>query len=133
MKKFMRYYLTILMILSMMGNIVFAGGAGMEASNGAYDNISIIIGRVLNAASWFGYAIALGMFIYIGAKYTTSAANEKANVKQGLINYLIGAVLIACASLVADIVSGIAAGGATGTSGIAGSIIQAGKDAAGIK
>ena len=40
------------------------------------------------------------MLIYIGIKYTMSAANEKADLKRGLINFVIGAVIIAGAATI---------------------------------
>ena len=40
------------------------------------------------------------MLIYIGIKYTMSAANEKADLKKGLINFVIGAVIIAGAATI---------------------------------
>ena len=56
--------------------------------------------KVLGAIQWIGYAFAIGMLIYIGIKYTMSAANEKADLKKGLINFIIGAVIIAGASTI---------------------------------
>ena len=117
MKKFMRYYLTFMVLVTSLQSTVFADSAG---------TISGKVAQILNALAWFGYAIALGMFIYIGVKYAMSAANEKANVKQGLINYLIGAVLIASASVIANVVSTVAAGDTAGdASGMAQGIIDA--------
>ena len=50
---------------------------------------------ILGAIQFAGYAIALGMLIYVGIKYVMSSANERADVKQASINYLIGAIIIA--------------------------------------
>lgn len=123
MKKFMRYYLTFMVLVASLQRTVFATNPTTSAGT-----ISGKVSQILNALAWFGYAIALGMFIYIGIKYAMSAANEKANVKQGLINYLIGAVLIASASVIANVVSVVAAGGVAGGD-LAGAIIEAAKEA----
>ncbi len=87
---------------------------------------------IINAIAWIGYAISFGMLIFIGIKYMLSAANEKATLKQGAINYVIGGVLIACASLVADIVASVASqGSATNAGGFASQLISTAKQAAG--
>ena len=131
MKKVLSYFLTITIMLLMMNSIVFAGTPSNQEV-AAVGELRPKLAILLNAAAWFGYAISLGMFLYIGAKYTLSAASEKANVKQGLINYFIGAVLIVCASLIADVASGIATGGNGDVAGLAGQIIEVGKEAAGL-
>jgi TRAP-type C4-dicarboxylate transport system permease small subunit len=58
------------------------------------------VAQILGAIRWFGYAIALGMLLYIGIKYMMSAANEKADLKKGSINYVIGAVVVVAASTI---------------------------------
>lgn len=102
MKKFMKNYLTVLCIISMLQNAVFAGATGAIQSTAK---------NIVNFVAYVGYAVALGMLAYVAIKYMLSAANDKANLKQGLINYLIGAFLIAGASLVANTVASIAGGG----------------------
>ena len=56
------------------------------------------VGSILGAIHYVGYAIAIGMLIYIGIRYTMAAANEKADLKQMSVNYAIGAFIIAGAS-----------------------------------
>ena len=108
-KKFLSFFITLSITCSLFNNVVFAGGAPAE--------IKTSVLKIVNAVAYFGYAIAMGMFFYLGAKYLLAAANEKADVKQGSINYLIGAFLILCASGVANLFSGIAAGGGGTTAG----------------
>lgn len=123
MKKFLRVYLTVLMACAMTQSIVFATSSA--------DRIADMIPKILNAIAFVGYSVALGMLIYIGAKYTLSAANEKADLKQGVVNYTIGIIVIVCASTIANIVSAIAAGGDSSTAeGLASTIIQAATEAA---
>ena len=50
---------------------------------------------------WIGYAIAIGMLVFVGIKYVMASANEKADLKNSLIKYVIGAVLIAGAVTIA--------------------------------
>lgn len=124
MKKFMRYYLTLITVLTMLNNVVLAA-----------DSVTQIKGKlpvILNGISLIGYAVAFGMFIYIGIKYMLSAANEKAALKQGAINFIIGGILIASASVVANIVASVAAGGSVGAAdSLASELINTATGAAG--
>lgn len=65
-------------------------GKTVEIDNG-------VAGNILGAMQWIGYAIAVGMLMYIGIKYVMSAADERANLKGSLVKYVMGAVLIASA------------------------------------
>lgn len=119
-KKILSFIMTTTFICSFMNTVVFASDAPAE--------IKTAVLKIVNAVAYFGYAIAFGMLFYLGAKYTMSPANEKADVKQGSINYLIGAFLILCASGVANLFSSIAAGEGGGTT--AESIISAAESVA---
>ena len=59
--------------------------------------------NVLGYVQFFGYALAIGMLLYIGIKYMMASANEKADLKKGSINYVIGAVLVAGATFIVSI------------------------------
>ena len=102
--KILSFFMTITMVCTLANATVFAAAAEIKTS----------VVTIVNAIAYFGYAIAFGMLFYLGAKYTMASANEKADVKQGSINYLIGAFLILCASGVANLFSSIAAGGSGG-------------------
>ena len=95
MKKIMSLVLTFVLLMSM-GATVFATGItiGSPTSN----ELSKIASNSLGWVRWFGYAIAIAMLLYIGIKYMMASANEKADLKKGSINYVIGAVLVAAAS-----------------------------------
>lgn len=124
MKKFMRIYLTLVSMLPMINSCAYAAGSVDQLK----DKLPVII----NGIAWIGYAISFGMLIFIGIKYMLSAANEKATLKQGAINYVIGGVLIACASVVADIVASVASrGSAADAGGFASQLISAAKETAG--
>lgn len=105
--------------LTMLQCVAFA------TSDTAPGEISNAVNRIVGVIAWFGYAIAFGMFVYIGIKYMMASANERADVKKGAINYVIGAFLIAAAATVARMIVGIAASGSADASGLAGSIIDA--------
>ena len=54
----------------------------------------------LGTFQFIGYAVAIGMLIYIGIKYTMAAADAKADMKTTAIRYVIGAILIAGADAI---------------------------------
>lgn len=59
---------------------------------------------ILGFIQFIGYAVAIGMLIYIGIKYTMSAADERATLKGALVKYVIGAILIVAASSVVGMI-----------------------------
>jgi len=50
--------------------------------------------NLLATVQWIGYAIAVGWLMYLGIKYVMASADEKASLKNGMIKYVIGAILI---------------------------------------
>ena len=70
-----------------------------DAFKGALENpLASILGIITVIAG----AIAVGMLIFIGIKYMTKGAGAKAEVKDTLLPYLIGAVVIGSASFLAN-------------------------------
>lgn len=57
-------------------------------------SIAEMTGRILGIIQVIAVAITVGMLLYIGIKYMLSAADEKANLKQASINYIIGAFIV---------------------------------------
>lgn len=53
-----------------------------------------IAGKIIGAMQFIGYVVAVIMIIYVGIKYLTAGAGEKANVKSTLVPMLAGALLI---------------------------------------
>ncbi len=91
MKKRMMIISTLMFCIN---NMVYA--SGQQDVNELKD----IFQSLLGAFSWLGMVIALGALILMGVKYVTSAANEKANLKQRWVVYLIGIFLIGAASAI---------------------------------
>lgn len=97
MKKIASVLLTVSILLTL-GTSVFA--TVPTPNTGSATGFADIGSNVLGYIQWFGYAIAVGMLLYIGVKYMMSSANEKADLKKGSINYVIGAVLVFAASTI---------------------------------
>ena len=99
--KILSFALIVMTIVSM--TVVFAtfDNAGIEVNAKAPGNSAETARNIIGAIQWIGYAIAVGMLIFIGIKYVMASADEKANLKNALIRYVIGAVLIAGATTIA--------------------------------
>lgn len=96
MKKFISVLLTIAMMLSMVAT-VFAGDISIitpDAGAITGTKIETLTKNILGLVQWIAMAFAVGMLLYIAIKYMMSSANEKADLKKGLINYVIGAGLM---------------------------------------
>ena len=105
LKRIMGIVLTISMVASMW-SVAFAGSSGI-ASGGTIDTTAkAIINLVLRIIGWVGYGVALGMAVYIGIKYMMSGAGEKAKVKETLLPYLIGALLVGSAATIVNALIG---------------------------
>ena len=103
----MKKVIALLMVLIMcFGSVSYADGILDVFSGESVEARQVDNGftqRFLGYFTWFGYAIAIGMLIYIGIKYTMAAAEERANTKKVLVRYVIGAILISGASAILSI------------------------------
>ena len=115
MKKVMSILMAVAMLFVMYG-AVFASYTGIKPTPTAPDGAGDTAGTIIGVMQWFGYAIAIGMLVYIGIKYIMASANEKADLKQALIKYVVGAILIVFAVTIAGWVFSLN-GGSTTTSG----------------
>ena len=53
-----------------------------------------IVSALLGLIYGLGLAAVTGMLLYLGIKYTMASANEKADLKNSSIKYLIGAIIL---------------------------------------
>lgn len=74
------------------------------------EDIEPAVSEVLGYVQFIGYAIALGMILYIGIKYMMSVAQERANLKKGAFAYIFGAFLLAGASAILPIIISVGTG-----------------------
>ena len=107
MKKNFRRIVSVLFtmaIVASMASVVFAHDITIVDTN-QFDNV---LGRILGFVQIIGYAFGTGMLLYIGIKYMMASANEKADLKKGAINYVIGAVLVFGATAVVGFIKNFA-------------------------
>ena len=100
----MRKVLSFVLIFTMLfvSSIVFASDNPFDKiTANAPDTSGAAANSILGVVKFVGYAIAIGMLIYVGIKYVMASANEKADLKSALVKYVIGAILIAGATAVA--------------------------------
>ena len=71
----------------------FNGNLSNDLS-GAKTATQEIVGTVLDVVRIVGMGIALIMLTYIGIKFMLASPNERANIKQYSINYVIGAFIL---------------------------------------
>lgn len=99
MKKTISIVMALMMVLACTSVFAFSGiGGEVTAPAGAEATANTIIGVI----KWIGYAIAVGMLVYVGIKYIMASANDKAEIKNALIKYVLGAILIAGAPTIAE-------------------------------
>lgn len=92
MNKMMNAIFAIIIIsMIFMMPVVFASAA---------ENIQTKGITIINAILWIGYAIALGMVVYIGIKYMLGAADAKANMKNAIVGWLMGAFIVFMATTI---------------------------------
>ena len=106
--KNLKKIISILMTLLMVFGVCSATFAITVPTPTAGTQFNGIGKKVLGYVQWFGYAIAVGMLLYIGIKYMMASANEKADLKKGAINYVIGAVIVVVASTLFGILVDVA-------------------------
>ncbi len=97
--------------------VAFAGAAtsGVPSLNPSYvpPTTGVQNGalQVLGAVRWIAVVVAIAMIIWIGIKYLTAGAGQKAEVKSTMIPLLIGAALVALAPQIAYWVFNMFSGG----------------------
>lgn len=98
----------ILMIMLLNFSFVYASESGIVEIIGGGEIKPTEVGdgfaeSFLGMFQWCGYAISVGMLVYLGIKYLFISTDGKADLKGSFVKYVIGALLIALATTVASI------------------------------
>ncbi len=91
MKKLVFIVISLMVLMS----VVYATAANEISEAGS---------RILGAIAWIGYAVSLGMILFIGIKYIVSSADGRANMKKSLVNWVIGAFIVFMATVLVSAV-----------------------------
>lgn len=105
MKKYLGIFLMMMLLFTSLSTSVMAddGTAALIGQKGT---------EIVNAILWFGYAIALGMVVFIGIKYILGSAEAKSNMKSAIVSWFIGAFIVfACTTIITWVLNVINAGG----------------------
>lgn len=70
----------------------------------AAETVTNISQNVLGIIQVAGTAIAIGMLLFLGIKYVKAAPDEKANIKQSSVIYIIGAIILFAAVNIVKII-----------------------------
>ena len=110
MKKTMKITCVILAVMMMFATVstVFAaaitpssisGGTSVDTSG-----ITTLGNKLVTVLTTIGVVLSVIMLIVLGIKYMMGSAEEKAEYKKTMMPYLVGAVLIFSASMIANVV-----------------------------
>ena len=105
-KKITVSIITILMLIFNISGIVFANSLfegtivdfGPTETPTGTDFVRHIVKTILTLIRVFAAGLAIIVITIMGTKYMAAAASEKAEIKNKLINYVIGIVLVAGAT-----------------------------------
>lgn len=118
-----RKIITALMIIAMLASIcmpVFAADDKDKAgdlmdpskvsgtSTKAANSTSTFLNNVLGIVQIVAVSVAVIMLIILGVKYISAAPGEKADIKQGAMIYVVGAILMFAAAAIVGIIKGFA-------------------------
>ena len=104
MKKTMKILCVVLCFVVALSPIILAGEV-TETVTPNTDNtpgVTDLGNRVTGVIKVIGIFVSVGALMAIGIKYMMGSAEEKAEYKKVMIPYIIGAVLLFAASLLAD-------------------------------
>ncbi len=108
MKKFV---LGASLLSALMSSSVLAYSISITPTAPTTSGLITGITTILGAAQWIGFIVGVAMIIYVGVKYLTAGAGQKAEVKSTMIPILIGAALVALAPTIANWIFGMFGGG----------------------
>lgn len=98
-KKFIFLVIITLLLVSSMSLTVYAkidtsGLSDINKIGSGSEELSEIAGKILGIIYTVAVAVSVGMLLVIGVKYMISSPDQKANLKDRAVPYLIGAVLV---------------------------------------
>ena len=97
-KKILTLVITTFVIFSMFALTFVSNGVIREPSGelpSGSENATTFVTNLIEAMMWIGYALSVGMVIFIGIKYVIASADEKASMKGMLVKVFRGSFIIA--------------------------------------
>ena len=72
----------------------------ITGASGAKSGIETLLGTVLTGIRFVGAGIAICILSYVGIKYMLASASERAEIKNYMIKYVIGAIILFSATYI---------------------------------
>ena len=102
MKKEKIGLMTLLSTCMLSFNTAFAAFNQVVPTQGSHPSgLDTAVATILGAVQWIGFIVGTAMIIYIGIKYLTAGAGQKAEVKSTMVPLLVGAILVMLAPTIA--------------------------------
>lgn len=116
MKKCLKIFVLSVMLLAIMTSFAIASNKFTIGTPTNKITDTTVLPAIIGAVQWVGYAIAVGMLVYIGIKYIMASASEKADLKGALVKYVVGAIIIVFATTIASWVFSLNSGASSESS-----------------
>ena len=108
MIKILPMLMTVLMLLTVCTPVLATGtniaGVTVNPSTNSSNTVAGIGNNILGIIRVVGTVIAVGVLMVIGIKYMMGSAEEKAEYKQSMWPYVLGAILIFAGAALTDII-----------------------------
>lgn len=112
-KKVISLAITLMCIIAMIPSLVFAGDINTSEFSGIYkaqgtSKVTTAGGKILGVAQAIGISCGVIFLVILGIKYMTSSTDDKATIKEKLIPYVIGAVIMFGGSAILGMIANFA-------------------------
>lgn len=101
-QKVLSMILTIAMVMGVFASVALADVEDIPIIQPSDGGFVTVVGKIIGFIQYAAWAVAIGMIIYIGIKYMTAGAGKKADAKETLLPYLIGAICVGAATTIAS-------------------------------
>lgn len=104
MKKFMLRVMPIVLVaVLVLGNVAWAAGDPFNPT-GSVGSVDKMVNNIWGTVLTVLRILAVAAIVYAGVKYMFASAENKADIKSGMLGLVVGAILVFGASIVVDLI-----------------------------
>ena len=104
MKKFMLRVMPIVLVaVFVLGNVAWAAGDPFNPT-GSVGSVDKMVNNIWWTVLTVLRILAVAAIVYAGVKYMFASAENKADIKSGMLGLVVGAILVFGASIVVDLI-----------------------------